>query len=439
MKYLPQNVQKYLDKYGLTKWKIEPGGTKLFDNIIVIPAIAEFENLKNLLSPLFDNDIKHFTTTLVLIVVNNTSSASEEVRINNKKSIELIRQFAEKDFSISKNNNLTIRYVDAYSVGNEMPEKKGGVGFARKLGMDLALTMFNYSSSNKKLLICLDADCVVEKNYLSTIVEEFNMNNYSAAYINYEHLLPENEKEKLAIICYEIFLRYYLCGLKYSKSPFAFPTIGSTIVCDYESYIKVGGMNKRKAGEDFYFLEKLAKITTIHSINNTTVYPSSRDSWRVPFGTGQRVKRFLEKEQNEYVLYNPESFIVLKRWNDIFYHESTTINKLINDAESINPALKDFLELNSFNKQWEKIVRSAKSKEQITKQKSIWFDGFKTLKLIHYLRDNAFPQINMFNALDRFFELINIDKKIIRDEDIPSLETQQLYLEILKSIADNST
>ena len=98
-----------------------------------------------------------------------------------------------------------------------------------------------------------------------------------------------------------------MLGLIYAKSPYAYHSIGSTMVCDADSYIKVQGMNKRKAAEVFYFLEKLSKITTIRKIGGTTVLPSSRGSWRVPFGTGQRVNRFLDNVQDEYILYSPKS------------------------------------------------------------------------------------------------------------------------------------
>ena len=73
-------------------------------------------------------------------------------------------------------------------------------------------------------------------------------------------IFPVDNDETKAIICYEIFLRYYVLGLKFAKSDYAFHTIGSTMLCTPDAYVKVEGMNKRKAAEDFYFLEKLAKI-----------------------------------------------------------------------------------------------------------------------------------------------------------------------------------
>lgn len=84
-------------------------------------------------------------------------------------------------------------------------------------------------------------------------------------------------------------------GLEVSGSPYAFHTIGSTMACDAEMYVKIQGMNKKKAAEDFYFMEKLSKNVKIHKIISAKVYPSSRGSWRVPFGTGRSVTRFFNK------------------------------------------------------------------------------------------------------------------------------------------------
>ena len=231
--------------------------------------------------------------------------------------------------------------------------------------------------------------------------------------------------------------------MKFAGSPFAFHAIGSTIACDYESYIKAGGMNKRKAGEDFYFLEKLAKITSIERINGTTVHPSPRGSWRVPFGTGQRVNRFLSKTQNEYLLYNPDSFLILKRWLDVFLLSdiSGTI-PLLSSAQAIDTRLKDFLLNQNFENDWNKILLNSTTSIQINRQKINWFDGFMTLKLIHYLRDNGMPMVNMFDVLDKFLKMfvheyaeeakiISVERK---NQPVPSIEIQMKYLNLLRRI-----
>jgi len=428
---LPLTVLNYLNKYGSKNWALELSSGKKYKNIIVVPAIQEFENIIRLINSISDIDKKYFGETLLVFVINNMKSANAEVKADNRKSIEYLRKLIFEENS----PGINIGLADASSEGLELPEKDGGVGLARKTGMDLALAQFDYSTSCKNILICLDADCTIEKNYLTTIVEAFKQPDTNAAYVEYEHLLPEEKNHKRAIICYEIFLRYYVLGLKHANSPFAFPTIGSTMVCDHESYIKIGGMNKKKAAEDFYFMEKLAKITEIKKISGTKVYPSSRGSWRVPFGTGQRVNRYFDGTHNEYLLYNPKSFEVLKSWLNIFnakdIHDAGDYLKY---AEAIHKSLYDFLVLNSFEDNWNQILKNSKSDEQKQKQKQIWFDGFRTLKLIHHLRDNGFPLINMFEALDEMFELTNYDFQFERKEIIPSIDIQIQYLNEMRKL-----
>jgi hypothetical protein len=334
------------------------------------------------------------------------------------------------------NSNLNIVLIDASSFGFEMPKKIGGVGLARKIGMDEALMIFDYSSTAKNILICLDADCIIDPNFLTTIVDNFNNRKFSAAVVNFRHKINDDTLTTNAIICYEIFLRYYILGLKYADSPFAFHTIGSTIVCDHESYIKVEGMNKRKAAEDFYFLEKLAKNYKIEKITAATVYPSARSSWRVPFGTGQRVGRFLSKKENEYLLYDPSSFDVLKKWLKIFASdEIKSSNDYLESAQKIHPELVNFLMIQNFKNDWNGILINSAKPEQLAKQKLKWFDGFRTLKLIHYLRDKSFPLISMFEALNELFDKMRINRDFLDTEaGIPNLEVQKKYLEILRDL-----
>lgn len=426
---LPSAVEKYLTKHGSDSWSLILAADKKYNNIVVIPAIAEYENIKKLFSSLSQTDGKYFNETLFIFVVNNLKSSDVQVKEENKHTLNFLRE------KINGNSELNIGLVDASSERNELPEKDGGVGLARKIGMDLALSVFDYNSRKMKMLICLDADCTVANNYLTSIVDSVNSKNISAACVQYEHKLPEEHQHKLAIICYEIFLRYYLLGLQYAGSPFGFPTIGSTMVCDYESYIKVGGMNKKKAAEDFYFMEKLGKITTVERIDSTKVYPSSRPSWRVPFGTGQRVTRFLKEAQDEYVLYNPETFLILKQWIEVFHSEEIyETGKYLRAAKQIDNSLHEFLVRNSFEEDWNKILGSSKSQEQIMKQKLIWFDGFRTLKLTHFLRDNGYPLINMFDALDKLFEMTGDNHRFERTESIPSAEIQLEYLNHIRDL-----
>jgi len=439
---LPEILETYLSRSALPGWEIESTEFKSITTTIVIPAIREYENIRLLLNSLAENDGAHFSTTLVLFIINNSALSSGQIKDDNKKSIGLLNSIIEQNTSADDEfidkvckSGLQIGFVNASTAGKELPQKDAGVGLARKIGMDLALTLLDYNSQSKKILVCLDADCTVEKNYITEIVNNFNTGNLSAAYVNYAHKIDGPLEEQEAIICYEIFLRYYELCLQFAKSPFAFPTIGSTIACDYESYIKSEGMNKRKAAEDFYFLEKLAKNYPVNGIQTTTIYPSSRRSWRVPFGTGQRVNRFLAHVQDEYLLYNPNSFFILKEWLKIFSNTKSSANLLLLAAKEIDEGLYTFLVSQEFETDWQKILDNSKTDEQIQRQQIKWFDGFKTLKLIHYLRDNGYPPVNMFDALNIMLTEFKITLPINEpfNDRIPELEIQKKYLEILRT------
>lgn len=420
-KNIPPQIYNYLNKRTDKKWLSDNVQGK-YKTVVVIPAIKEFDNIPRLIKSINKNDEEALKNSLLLFVINNSDKSPVEVIEDNTKSLDLLKKYKQEQ------TNLNIDFIDAFSTGNELPSKNAGVGLARKVGMDQALLYFDYSLSGNGI-VCLDADCEVSSNYLTEIQKHFD-NNFKTAVVKYEHRLDND-----AIINYEIFLRYYVLGLMFAESPYAYHSIGSCMVVEPFTYVKIGGMNKKKAGEDFYFLEKAAKVTEVNSINTTTVFPSSRKSWRVPFGTGQRISRFYENVKNEYVLYNPSSFVVLKEFLKLYFDENNSPETILSKSETISISLYNFLIENDFLNSLIRIYENAKTREQLYHQKKLWFDAFKTLKLIHHLRDNGFPEETMFTALNEMFDLINETgfKKYISN-NLPPIEKQVEYLTLLRRL-----
>ena len=79
------------------------------------------------------------------------------------------------------------------------------------------------------------------------------------------------------IAAYELHLRYYTHGLRFSNLPYSFQTVGSAMAVRCSAYQKQGGMNKRKAGEDFYFIQKIIALGGYSELNSTTVFPVSKN------------------------------------------------------------------------------------------------------------------------------------------------------------------
>jgi hypothetical protein len=418
-------LNKYLKKYSAERYTIECKVSKI-KYAVVVPAIAEYENLHTFLESFLKQDKTFFSETLLLFVINNSFSSDPSVKEDNGRSMDYLRSVMNNESGIN------IGLIDASSSGNELPDKEAGVGLARKIGMDAVLSLFE--DEIRGLIICTDADCTFDNNYLTEIINYFRNNNSHAAVINFRHLIEEDTTAD-AVICYEIFLRYYVLGLKYSSSPFAFHTIGSAMVCTSGAYMDIEGMNKRKAAEDFYFLEKLAKKYQIGHINRTSVFPSARKSWRVPFGTGQRVNRFLSQTHPEYVLYHPDCFRVLKEWHKVFFNNDIFDSYFyLTAAEKINKNLYDFLLKQDLRKDWENITSNIKTPSNVLKQKIRWFDGFRTLKLVHHLRETEYAVYNMFDAADEIFSMLDTGIRIERRTPVPERKVQIEYLNKFREI-----
>lgn len=410
-KAYPEKVADYLEKKSLKRWDLEWAESSGIEIVVVIPAISEFENIKKVLQSLAQNDKSSLQKSIVIFVVNNSISSDPEVKTDNSKSIAFLREIINKKTTdgisgINFGSDMRIGLIDCASEGKEFDDSEGGVGLARKIGIDTALQVFDYSITGKKIIIFLDSDCLVEENYLGEIVYSFTKYNFSAANVEFGHNLSEAGINRQGIISYEIFLRHYVVGLFFAKSPYAFHTIGSTIVCDHEAYIKVGGMNTKKAAEDFYFLQKLAKHYSINRINSTKVKPSARESWRVPFGTGRSMIDF-SADKKDILVYDPDVYIILKGWLELLHSDlSLNLILILKEAKKIHPELFNFLESRRFGKYWERILENSKSVKQLDYQRKNWFGAFETLKLIHHLRDTSFPMLDIKTGVEKLFQVV---------------------------------
>lgn len=446
-------INNYLHKYSVAeKWQLTTNGIDNISQVVVIPAYAEKEWLFSTLASIAENQPSSLDYSFVLCVVNNKENSPSEDIENNFRTIErldaLVMRKSLKKFSAEHKiypllNNiaaskLKLGYINAASKGCEMPTRTGGVGLARKIGMDMAVRLLENHSASSPVILCLDADTLVGNSYLSVIKKYFTP-EIKTAIVAYEHQMPDRYEQQAAMVCYEIFLRYWTLGLRYAGSPWAFHSIGSTIAVSNDAYVEVRGMNRREAGEDFYFLNKLAKTGAIHYIKETCVYPSARSSTRVPFGTGKSVQKFLSGIDQEefYSLYDVRIFTVLRDWLKLMRSEClmSDEDEILTKAGKIHAELKNFLKISDFAVIWSKIRRNSKDAKIRARQFNDWFDGFKTLKLIHYFTTEIYPKIGMFEALNKILAMSEIQGLKHHSEiKIPSLEYQVEVLQCLRSL-----
>ena len=208
----------------------------------------------------------------VIVIVNAPAGAPQKVIDTNRRTCEQVVEWAGR-------NTLPWLHFDILNFP-DMPLKDAGAGLARKTGMDLAIHRFEEHNQPDGIISSLDADTLVDPNYLKHIQQLFiDYPACNACTVNFEHPIHGDafpHEVYKAIIQYELHLRYYVQALRYAGFPYAFHTIGSCFSVRASAYIRQGGMNKRKAGEDFYFLHKLMPLGGFFELNSTCVYPSPR-------------------------------------------------------------------------------------------------------------------------------------------------------------------
>ena len=398
---MSRTARKYLERRAdLARWPLQGAadgeGVEL---VVAIPALAEYPALLDVLGDLEQAPAHVRDRTLCIVVVNHRETAEAGIKANNRMTLGALADWS---------GGLRVAYVDAASPGGELGPKEG-VGSARKAGLDWALAVLAKVNRLSGGLVCLDADCRVGPEYLPALHSFFAAPNRWAAVLGYAHPTEGASPERTAIQYYELFLRYHELGLAFAQSPYAFPTIGSAMACTGEAYAAVSGMNRRQAGEDFYFLQQLAKTGPVDRLDEVTVRPASRPSDRVPFGTGQRVRRFLGSHEEACRVYHPESYRVLRDWLALVRAgQADPAEKLIEAAGEIHPGLRAYLEGQDFSAVWTRLRRDFGGTPRMEAAFHTWFDGFRTLKLIHHLRDTSLPEQALWPAAGGLLEAMGL-------------------------------
>lgn len=385
--YIPQHVAAYLNKRAESgSWKLNDLPICTFSGAVIIPSLAESANLPFTLASLSRNPPELLAQFLLLIVINQRGDASEGETADNLATLQLLPLWKEQ----YRLDNLF--WVDAATTGRELPARQG-VGLARKIGLDHALPYLDYRQCDPPL-ICLDADTIVQPDYLPALSAHFAQTTSGGVSVPYRHQPAADPSGQSAIDRYELFLRVYVLGLQLAGSPYAFHTVGSAMACRASAYCASGGMNRRLAGEDFYFLQQVHKTSGVEQLSGTTVHPSPRSSHRVPFGTGRSVGDMLADGEGRLLFYQPVVFAIVGEWLALV--ERTCANEtadLLNGAAEISPLLRDFLEQAGFRAAWKNLRNHNRDAGKLMTAFHCWFDAFRTMRLIHHLTDHAYPRI----------------------------------------------
>ncbi|MCC6550714.1 MAG: hypothetical protein IT279_11655 [Ignavibacteriaceae bacterium] len=420
-------LPRYLRKYRKIEHPLGMGNNDRFDIAIIVPIKNEHPHFQETILSLLEADSPGLTKIAVIGVVNNSTEDTDDIKENNRQSLLWLKTVAEK----TAHRRMRITWIDA-ALQNPLDPKDAGVGLARKIGMDEALTRL--SDPLKGLLVCLDADCTVNKEYLTSLETEYLFGGFKAGVARFEHRTEELADDHLrAILSYELYIRLYAAGALYAGSHYSYLPVGSTIITSGAVYMQAEGMNKRKAAEDFYFLEKVAKFTPVKIVYEAVVYPSARISRRVPFGTGPAVDDMLKGKRNPDMIYNPKIFDYLSDWLKVFM-TPTLLSKeeYLEAAKGIHPGVYDYLSTPVISRELGNFLAHSKPGEYLTIRKRNWFDALKTLRMVHTIRDGYLPDIPIDDALKKFAVMIGVIHPEHSPDKSKRLQKQLEWIRVIK-------
>ncbi len=372
--------------------------------IVVVPSFDESG-----ITDLLDSLRKCFPPSCkceVLIIINAPGNAPSDTLDRNRETFEEIGIWT---------SNHRESFLKVYVADLGQPGIKGwGVGLARKAGMDEAAKRFLTINRPDGVIASMDADCTVSRNYFIALEKELlNKKNRSGCSIFFEHPIKGNDfpdEVYRAVYQYELHLRYYFQALKYSGFPNVYHTVGSSMAVKTSSYIKAGGMNRNQAGEDFYFIQKVVSAGGFFSLNSTSVFPSSRISNRVPFGTGVVVRKIISNPDNELVTYNPLSFKDLKYFFErIGFFSDCSKEELVSQFEVFPESIRRFLTTNIWEEKITEIRSNTSGPETFKKRFFDWFNMFRVVKYLNYAHEEIFKKVPVSKAAKEILYLMGLD------------------------------
>jgi len=345
---------------------------------ICTPVLNENETIHKLISALEKQKYPNFTAWFCV----NQPDAWWNIPEKRKYCENNIQMLAFLD-SIK---SFHVEVINRCSQGKGWNSKSCGIGMARK-------TVFDAASEVAKpddILISMDADTEFGEDYIESVVSNISQNtNISALSVPYFHKLTGDMPTDYAMLRYEIYMRNYAINMLTINNPYAYTALGSAMALSVKKYKNVKGITPKDSGEDFYFLQKLRKRGAIGVWNQEGVYPASRFSDRVIFGTGPAMCKIHDGKTQSYPVFHHSLFQLIK---DAY----CSFNALFNNNETLKE--QPFLRFQTHNINWEMIRKNNPDSQRFSRSCSEIFDG---LKIYRFLKQNHNPKnSNTQNLID---------------------------------------
>ena len=260
---------------------------------IALPVMNEMERLPLLIKAIMEQTEQHYRLVVCVNQPDNWWNDPDHIFVceENRLTFSYLESLEDNRIEI----------IDRSSPGKGWPPKGLGIGAARKLLMDHISKVAN----THDIIISMDADTIFGKDYFASVAENLRINPAASAIaIPYYHKLSYNEELDRAMLRYEIYMRAFAINMWRIQSPYCFTALGSAITLPVWAYRASGGMTPKLSGEDFYFLQKIVKTGRLLHWNSEIVFPATRLSDRVFFGTGPALIKGISGDWSSYPVYN---------------------------------------------------------------------------------------------------------------------------------------
>ncbi len=271
---------------------------------------------------------------------------------------------------------------------------KEGVGKARKIAADIALALHQAGRLNSGWVHCTDADVRLPAAYFELPAAASEV---AAMLYPFHHVVAAQQSAD-CIRLYEQRLQYYVDGLRWAGSGYAYHSVGSTLAINLLHYARVRGFPRRAAGEDFHLLNKLAKTGEIVSLAAPCLPITHRCSERVPFGTGQAVKQ-LEAARCPYdvaLFEHPGAFTALREvlaMSDELWRCQDAERAWARASRLPSASVAALSEL-GFAASLAHAFSQSRDRAQWMRHLHTRFDALATLRFLHLLAREQFPNLS---------------------------------------------
>jgi hypothetical protein len=331
---------------------------------VSVPLLNELELIPRLLDDLNNQNV---LPEGVVFCINQPDEwwgnpEKKHICLDNQNIIKLLK----------KESRFKVQIIDRSSPGSGWRGKQSGVGWARKTAMDIIAA----KAADNDIIVSLDADTTISPEYLQSVAK--NLSNHPCATglsVPYYHRLTGiDETLDRAMLRYEIYMRCYAINLWRIGSPYSFSALGSAIAIPVWAYKAIGGITPQKSGEDFYLLQKLRKFGPLLIWNEEKVFPATRFSDRVFFGTGPALIKGAKGDWSSYPIYKTSHFEEVRSTYLLF--------KRLFEQDFQTP-MTVFLEMTFGEGFWQPLRKNARTVENFAKACHQKVDA---LRILQYLK-----------------------------------------------------